>query len=97
MVRLMIQAIVLAAFLLQASTAAAECYADYKAKKDRPLRLHYGVIRIPDPHCTGEAAAGYIADRIASEGWILLVVGSLFGAEGLQVRSEDAAQYFLRY
>ena len=28
---------------------AAGCYADYKAKQDNPLQLHYGVIELPDP------------------------------------------------
>ena len=36
--------------------AAAECYADYKAKRDDPLKLHYGVIALPDAIC-GIAAA----------------------------------------
>ena len=26
--------------------AAADCYADYKAKRDDPLQLHYGVIAL---------------------------------------------------
>ncbi|HKK98531.1 MAG TPA: hypothetical protein VJ928_10125, partial [Marivita sp.] len=32
-------------------TAQAACYADYKAKQDAPLRLHYGVAQINGP-CT---------------------------------------------
>jgi len=32
-----------------AGTAQAECYADYKAKQDDPLRLHYGVAQISGP------------------------------------------------
>jgi hypothetical protein len=33
----------LSLFLAAAQPAAAACYADYKAKQDAPLRLHYGV------------------------------------------------------
>ena len=87
-----------AAFTLMSATPSlAECYADYRAKKDDPFRLHYGVIRIPDELCSRDGAAQYIAERISSEGWILLVVDSVFGSEGLKQRSEDAGQYHLRY
>ena len=41
MMRLLIgTATALALGLALASPAAADCYADYKAKQDRPLRLH---------------------------------------------------------
>ena len=87
-----------AAFTLMSATPSlAECYADYRAKKDEPFRLHYGVIQIPDDLCSADGAVQYIAERISSEGWILLAVDSLFGSEGLKQRSEDAGQYYLRY
>ena len=35
-----------AALLVIATTAQATCFADYKAKRDDPLRLHYGVAEI---------------------------------------------------
>ena len=80
--------------------AAAECSADYKAKRDAPLRLHYGVVELPDPACESrEAAAAEIAARIAVEGWVLLSVVSVFDASGLddEKRKESAGAYFLRY
>ncbi|WP_281840279.1 hypothetical protein [Sinisalibacter aestuarii] len=85
---------------LAALPAAAECYADYKAKRDDPLRLHYGVIALPDPACASrEAAAEAIAARIRVEGWTLLSVVSVFGEAGLddEKRRESAGDYFLRY
>ncbi|MEM7490922.1 MAG: hypothetical protein AAF390_17540 [Pseudomonadota bacterium] len=82
-------------FLL-AWPAAAECYADYKAKQDNPLQLHYGVIQIPDDACDPAAAAGIIAQRLG-DGWELLEVDSVFGPEGLDQRRERAAEFFLRY
>lgn len=97
MMKLRTIAVVAAFTLMSATPSLAECYADYRAKKDEPLRLHYGVIRIPDDLCSPEGAAQYIAERISSEGWILLAVDSLFGSEGLRQRSEDAGQYYLRY
>ncbi len=83
--------------LLLASTAQAECYADYKAKQDSPLRLHYGVMQVPDNACSKGAAAGVIAPRLAQQGWTLLNVLSIFGPEGLAERKASAGAYFLSF
>lgn len=84
--------------LVAALPAQAACYADYKAKRDNPLRLHYGVIELPDAACTNVQAAGQeISRRIARDGWTLLNVMSMFGAEGLAERRESAGQFYLRY
>ncbi len=85
---------------LAALPAAAECYADYKAKRDDPLRLHYGVIALPDAACaSADAAAEAIAARIGVDGWTLLAVVSIFDESGLddEKRRASAANYFLRY
>lgn len=84
-------------FLCFALPAQAACYADYKAKKDNPLQLQYGVSAIPDDACTPVAATAYLAPRLASGGWQLLTVLSVFDASGLAERQDDAGQYFLRY
>ncbi|MGO4906763.1 hypothetical protein ACEN2J_00375 [Pseudorhodobacter sp. W20_MBD10_FR17] len=83
--------------LLLASAAQAECYADYKAKQDSPLRLHYGVIALPDNACSKGAAAGVIAPRLAQHGWTLLNVVSIFGPEGLAERKASAGAYYLSF
>ena len=75
---------------------AAECYADYKAKQDSPLRLHYGVIALQGP-CDRGAANSEVAARLAANGWTLLNVLSVFGPEGLQQRRANAGAYFLRF
>lgn len=86
-----------AAFLALSSPAqAADCYADYKAKQDNPLRLHYGVIQLSGS-CKKRAARGEIQSRIAPEGWTLLNVLSVFGPDGLQQRKADAGSYYLRF
>jgi hypothetical protein len=77
--------------------AQAACYADYKAKQDSPLRLHYGVAELPDSGCSKGAAAGILAPRLAQNGWTLLNVLSIFGPEGLDERKASAGQFFLRY
>ena len=86
-----------ATLLAVANPALAACYADYRAKMDNPLRLHYGVIELPPEACSLAAAAPVIADRIARGGWDLLQVVSVFDEEGLATRRADAAEYFLRF
>lgn len=73
------------------------CYADYRAKMDNPLRLHYGVIDLPDEACSVAAAAPVISARIAAGGWELLQVVSVFDGTGLEARRADAGEYFLRF
>jgi len=83
--------------LMAAAPASASCYADYKAKRDNPLRLHYGVIELPDSACSPGAAKNQIAQRISADGWKLLNVLSIFQNDGLKERKASAGQYFLRY
>lgn len=83
--------------LLAASPMQAGCYADYKAKQDNPLRLHYGVAQLPDDACTMDGASRHLAPRLARDGWTLLNILSIFGPEGLQQRKASAGPYYLRY
>lgn len=85
------------ALALTVAPARADCFADYKAKQDRPLRLHYGVAQLPDAACDRSAAAALLAPRLAAAGWTLLSVLSTFGPEGLDERKASAGPYFLRY
>lgn len=85
------------ALIVLASTANAACYADYKAKMDNPLRLHYGVIELPASACSVGAAASSIAARLSGSGWQLLEVMSVFDESGLQSRRNRAGQYYLRF
>lgn len=75
---------------------AAGCYADYKAKQDNPLRLHYGVAAIKGP-CSASAAAAELAPRLAAQGWTLLNILSTFDEGGLDQRKSSAGQNYLRF
>ncbi len=86
----------LVGLLAVAAPAQAQCYADYKAKQDNPLRLHYGVVQLQGA-CSASAARSEVADRIARGGWTLLNVVSVFGPEGLNERRDSAGPYFLRF
>ena len=74
---------------------AAECYADYKAKQDNPLRLHYGVMQVSA--CDKGQAQQEVSQRLSASGWTLLNVMSVFGPEGLDKRKANAGQFYLRY
>ncbi len=84
------------AFSLAAGAAQAACFADYKAKQDDPLRLHYGVAEI-DGACTTDAAYAELQERLAQAGWQLLNVLSVFDESGLEERKDSAGEYYLRY
>ncbi|WP_264211682.1 hypothetical protein [Leisingera thetidis] len=93
---LLIPAIAAALLAFSPPALAADCYADYKAKQDNPLRLHYGVIQLSGA-CKEKAARREIQARIAPAGWTLLNVLSVFGPEGLQQRRANAGSYYLRF
>lgn len=52
--------------------AAADCFIHYKAKRDNPLKLHYGIVQLSGP-CPGDAAEA-VGSRISAAGWSLLNV-----------------------
>ena len=93
----LMKTLALLAAMAFASPAGAACYADYKASKDDPLRLHYGVIEVPDGACDPGTAESVIRKRLRADGWKLLNVMSVFGPEGLDERKASAGEYFLRY
>lgn len=79
-----------------ATSAQAACFADYKAKRDDPLRLHYGVAEIMGD-CTSDAALTELEPRLAADDWQLLSVEGVFDETGLEEREESAGDYYLRY
>ncbi|WP_300032748.1 hypothetical protein [uncultured Roseobacter sp.] len=74
---------------------AADCYADYKAKQDNPLRLHYGVAEISQ--CSKQGARAELSARLAAQGWTLLNIVSVFNADGLAERKQSAGPNYLRF
>ena len=86
----------LIATTLSSAAAAETCYADYKAKQDSPLRLHYGVARLSGA-CDKKSAQQELTPRLAVEGWTLLTIVSVFGEDGLEQRKDSAGQNYLRF
>ena len=73
------------------------CFVDYKAKKNNPFQLHYGVMEVSSSQCTKSMAENVVRKRIELEGWLLLGVITLFDECGLEIRKESAGKYFLLY
>ncbi|MCB1335867.1 MAG: hypothetical protein KDK26_20075 [Roseivivax sp.] len=90
------KALVLILAFLAPAAAQAGCFADYKAKQDNPLRLHYGVAEIRGA-CDKASAQAELTGRLAAQGWTLLTVLSVFDDSGLDQRRESAGANFLRY
>lgn len=85
----------LTALALAGPGHAADCYADYKAKQDNPLRLHYGVARVSK--CSRPAAKAELSQRLAAQGWTLLNIVSVFDESGLAERKQSAGPNYLRF
>ena len=85
------------ALVASVSAANAGCYADYKAKRDDPLRLHYGITQLSDAACSKAAARKKLTTTLAADGWTLLNVISVFDDSELGQKEANAGQYFLRY
>lgn len=96
----MMKHVLLLAFIALLSAPAAaraeQCFADYKAKQDSPLRLHYGVVQLNGP-CTRKSARAEVSARLAQQGWTLLNVLGVFGPDGLAQRKSNAGSFYLRF
>jgi hypothetical protein len=62
---------------LSATTASAACVAEYKAKRDNPLRLDYGTVTVSGNTCTASAVRNAVSAQLASRGWTLLSILSV--------------------
>jgi len=82
-------------FCLSATFAQAACYADYKAKQDNPLRLHYGVTEVRGD-CSVATAEAQLRDSLAQRVQLLNVLG-VFDESGLEERRDSAGEFYLRY
>ena len=94
----MFKVVVTLAVLLAAGPVSAACFADYKAKKENPLKLHYGVMQVDAKPCQmSKAIRNTVKNRLSSGGWTLLKVRSVFDEGNLEAKKRDAGAYFLRF
>jgi hypothetical protein len=62
---------------LTATQASAACLAEYKAKRDNPLKLEYGTMTVSDTACTVATAESIVRETLAQRGWKLLSIISV--------------------
>ena len=95
--KLSVLSLLLAVLLLPGVARAQDaCFADYKASREEPLELQYGVAEVRG-ECTVPAAEAELEPRLAVDDWQLLEVLDTFDETGLEERRESAGEYFLRY
>ncbi len=69
--------IMAATLALLATPASAACVAEYKAKRDNPLRLDYGTVTVPGSDCSAAAVQAAVRAELAARGWTLLSILSV--------------------
>ncbi|MBT9384008.1 hypothetical protein KM176_09080 [Pseudooceanicola sp. CBS1P-1] len=77
------------------ASAQATCYADFKAKRDKPYELIYGVMQVSA--CSRDQVKGDVRKRLAKAGFDLLNIVSVFDDSGLDSRKANAGPYYLRF
>ena len=87
--------VTLVIFLTQSAQAA--CYADYKAKQENPLKLHYGIMKFDSVECTASIVQKKVALRLLPHGWTLLNLLTVSRKLPTTKRKENAGENFLRY
>ncbi len=87
--------VTLVIFLTQSAQAA--CYADYKAKQENPLKLHYGIMKFDSVECTTSIVQKKVALRLLPHGWTLLNLLTVSRKLPTTQRKENAGENFLRY
>lgn len=91
------QVIPLILAILLAGPAQAACYVEYKAKQDDPLRLHYGILLVPDTACSAQAVGAVAERRLAGTGWQLLNIISVSTMAPTIEKQNNAGPFYLRY
>ena len=83
--------------LAMAGAARADCFVEYKAKQDDPLRLHYGILALPGGCPAPAAAQAATAARLSGAGWVLLTVLGLGPDQPSEQKKATAGDFYLRY
>ncbi|MBU2961905.1 hypothetical protein KO516_14030 [Citreicella sp. C3M06] len=79
------------------AAAQADCFAQYKAKQDSPLRLHFGIARLSGACPDRPTAESQLRARLAQGGWQLLNIVSLSPDEPGAKQKANAGEFYLRY
>ena len=75
---------------------ATECFILYKAKKDKPLKLHLGLMQINET-CSMKDIEIKINKRLNLSGWTLLQIVKATENVKVEKMKRDLGDYFLKY
>jgi len=95
--RLMTFALALGATLALALPASAACYAEYRASRQNPVQLAYGLAEIRGGACNAQAAAQYLQARLAQSGWTLQNVLSTVDSNSAPANAGYTGGHYLSY
>lgn len=95
--RLTTLALALGATLTLALPASAACYAEYRASRQNPVQLAYGVAEIRGGACNAQAAAQYLQARLAQSGWTLQNVLSTVDSNSAPANAGYTGGHYLSY
>ena len=73
-----------------------DCFILYKAKKDNPLKLHLGLIKINGP-CLNRNIETIISSRLNPSGWLLLKIVNISESIEAKKMERELGDYFLKY
>ena len=85
-----------AAAVLPLTAYAENCFVLYKAKKDNPLKLHLGLMKI-DRTCSDDAIEVILRRRLLPAGWSLLQIVNVSQDIAVEKIKRDLGEYFLKY
>ena len=95
--RLKLPILSLALITALAVPAQAACYAEYRASRQNPVQLAYGVAEIRGGACTAQSAAQYLQSRLAQSGWTLQNVLSTVSNNSAPANSGYTGGHYLSY
>jgi hypothetical protein len=96
MVRVIAAAIFLWGACLSSAAHAEDCFVLYKAKKDNPLKLHLGLMKI-DRTCSDDTIEAISRLRLQPAGWSLLQIVNVSKDIEVEKIKRDLGEYFLKY
>ena len=95
--RLKLPILSLALIAALAVPAQAACYAEYRASRQNPVQLAYGVAEIRGGSCDAQSAAQYLQARLAQSGWTLQNVLSTVNSNAAPANSGYTGGHYLNY
>jgi hypothetical protein len=83
--------------MVLAIPASAACYAEYRASRQSPVQLAYGVAEIRGGACNAQAAAQYLQARLAQSGWTLQNVLSTVTSNSAPANAGYTGGHYLNF